>query len=178
MRRNKGITLIALVITIVVLIILAGVAISLSLGENGIFNRAEQAKEDYKVKANEEQLAISQYSNEMNTHIASNREEKVEPLEFESGPCQLGTGAGTRLTDVDFVKLKGLKKYKKLTITCNGNMGTYISARIYIDSNLVLTISDALEHTIDINNNDELIVNFYSYNGLSNGAASVKIKAE
>ena len=34
--KNRGITLIALVITIVVLIILAGVTISLTLGENGI----------------------------------------------------------------------------------------------------------------------------------------------
>lgn len=44
---NKGITLISLVITIIILIILAGVAINLSLGQNGIFNRAKQAKENY-----------------------------------------------------------------------------------------------------------------------------------
>lgn len=43
--REKGITLIALVITIIVLIILAGVAISLTLGNNGIFQKAKEAKE-------------------------------------------------------------------------------------------------------------------------------------
>ena len=37
--NNKGITLIALVITIVVLIILAAVAINLSIGENGLFRK-------------------------------------------------------------------------------------------------------------------------------------------
>ena len=47
MKNVKGITLIALVITIVVLIILAGVAISLSLGENGIFTTAQQAVKNY-----------------------------------------------------------------------------------------------------------------------------------
>ena len=41
--KNKGITLIALVITIIVLLILAGVTINLTLGENGIFRTAEMA---------------------------------------------------------------------------------------------------------------------------------------
>lgn len=45
-----GITLIALVITIVILIILAGVAINLTIGENGIFNKAEYAKEQQKIE--------------------------------------------------------------------------------------------------------------------------------
>ncbi len=44
-REFGGITIISLVITIIILIILAGVAIYLSLGNNGIFTRAKQAKE-------------------------------------------------------------------------------------------------------------------------------------
>lgn len=43
--RNKGITLVALVITIIVLLILAGVAISLTIGEHGILNMAKLSKE-------------------------------------------------------------------------------------------------------------------------------------
>ena len=43
-KREKGITLVALVITIVVLIILAGIAISMTVGENGIFIKAKEAK--------------------------------------------------------------------------------------------------------------------------------------
>lgn len=46
-KGSKGITLIALVITIVVLIILAGVAIALSVGNNGIFTKAKEAKNKY-----------------------------------------------------------------------------------------------------------------------------------
>ena len=45
-ERQKGVTLIALVITIVVLIILAGVAINALVGENGIIMQAQRAKED------------------------------------------------------------------------------------------------------------------------------------
>ena len=41
---NKGITLVALVVTIVVLLILAGVSINLVLGENGLINNAKEAK--------------------------------------------------------------------------------------------------------------------------------------
>lgn len=47
-KEEKAITLIALVITIVILIILAGVAISLTIGENGLFNRAKESAQSYK----------------------------------------------------------------------------------------------------------------------------------
>lgn len=45
MKKNKGITLIALVITIIILIILAGVSINLVFGQTGIITRAKEAKE-------------------------------------------------------------------------------------------------------------------------------------
>lgn len=44
-KEIKGITLIALVVTIVVLLILAGVSINLVIGNNGIINKAGEAKE-------------------------------------------------------------------------------------------------------------------------------------
>ena len=46
MRKQKGITLIALVITIMVLIILAGVSINMLVGENGIITQAQRAKNE------------------------------------------------------------------------------------------------------------------------------------
>ena len=45
MRKQEGITLIALVITIIVLLILAGVTIAMLTGENGLLNRATSTKE-------------------------------------------------------------------------------------------------------------------------------------
>ena len=44
-NRSKGITLIALVITIIVLLILAGVSIAMLTGDNGILSQATNAKE-------------------------------------------------------------------------------------------------------------------------------------
>ena len=43
--KNRGITLVALVITIIVLLILAGVSIAILLGDNGLLSRAKYAKE-------------------------------------------------------------------------------------------------------------------------------------
>ena len=62
LKSEKAITLIALVVTIVVLIILAGVAINVTLGENGIINKAREAKRkqleaEYKEKIGTELLA-------------------------------------------------------------------------------------------------------------------------
>jgi type II secretory pathway pseudopilin PulG len=43
LKKENGITLVALVVTIVVLLILAGVSISLVLGQNGLITRAQEA---------------------------------------------------------------------------------------------------------------------------------------
>ena len=56
--KKKGITLIALVITIVVLIILAGVSINLVLGNNGIITRARDARNNYQKAVAEEETAL------------------------------------------------------------------------------------------------------------------------
>ena len=52
--NDEGITLIALVVTIIVLMILAGVSVSMLTGQNGILNRAAEAKEK-SVTANEKE---------------------------------------------------------------------------------------------------------------------------
>ncbi len=59
MRRERGITLIALVITIIVLIILAGVSIQLLLGENGIITKAKKGKGDYQEASIREKVEIA-----------------------------------------------------------------------------------------------------------------------
>lgn len=62
MRNQRGITLIALVITIIVLLILAGVSIAMLTGNNGVLNRATTAQEKTVTTTNEEilKLAVSE----------------------------------------------------------------------------------------------------------------------
>ena len=43
MRKNSGITLITLVITIIVMLILAGISINMTIGNGGIFNTTQKA---------------------------------------------------------------------------------------------------------------------------------------
>lgn len=85
MKINKGITLIALVITIVVLIILAGVAINLSLGENGIFNKAEQAKESTIKETATEKMNLKIINMQMETY--GNKQRMPTLQEFADGLC-------------------------------------------------------------------------------------------
>lgn len=56
--KNKGITLIALVITIIVLLILAGISIATLMGENGILNQANEAKERNDLATIKEKLEL------------------------------------------------------------------------------------------------------------------------
>ena len=58
-KLNKGITLIALVITIIVLLILAGVSIAMLTGENGILKKAKEAQEKTKVAAEQEEKDLA-----------------------------------------------------------------------------------------------------------------------
>lgn len=57
-KRSRGITLIALIITIIVLVILAGVSITLLTKENSIINNAKSSTEGYKIKHIEEILSM------------------------------------------------------------------------------------------------------------------------
>ena len=51
---NKGITLIALIITIIILLILAAIVINLSIGQRGLLKRAEEAGRNYQEAARDE----------------------------------------------------------------------------------------------------------------------------
>ena len=62
-KEKKGITLIALIITIIVLLILAGITLSMVLGPNGIIDRAKQAKEETERAALNEQLMFNEVDN-------------------------------------------------------------------------------------------------------------------
>ena len=60
--NNKGITLIALVITIIILLILAAVAIQLALGDNGLITRAQSGKKEQTTAESVDQFKTMQVS--------------------------------------------------------------------------------------------------------------------
>ncbi len=70
-RRNKGITLIALVITVIILLILAGISIA-ELTGTGIFSKAKEAKEKYKDAEELENQTLAEYEKMLNNLGGSN----------------------------------------------------------------------------------------------------------
>ena len=70
MKKNKkGITLVALVITIVILLILAGISIS-ALTNTGLFGKAKEAKEKSENAEKEQSQTLSEYEKELNKYVA------------------------------------------------------------------------------------------------------------
>ena len=70
-KQEKGITLIALVVTIIVLLILAGISISMLTGQNGILNRAAEAKEKTGVAQEDESQKLKGYEDTINQYAPS-----------------------------------------------------------------------------------------------------------
>ena len=58
MKKNKGITLVALVITIILLLILVGITLSLTMGEHGIIKKAMDSNQTYKIAETLDKLEL------------------------------------------------------------------------------------------------------------------------
>lgn len=58
LKKEKGITLIALVVTIIILLILAGVVLQTVTGDNGLISKAKQAVSKYKESESKEQYSL------------------------------------------------------------------------------------------------------------------------
>ena len=73
MKTNdkNGITLIALVITIVILLILAGVSIAMLTGNNGILTQAKNAKENTQVAKKDEENKLASNNNYINEQLGN-----------------------------------------------------------------------------------------------------------
>lgn len=113
-RDNKGITLIALVITVVILIILASITIDAAFGENGLINSAQQAKNQTEQIVDNEKDSLNQlmaeYKNMMGGGSGGSGEIE-EPEELPNGTITfedyVWQGDGTadivvRTTEVDY----------------------------------------------------------------------------
>ena len=72
MKRDKGITLIALVVTIIVLLILAGISISMLTGQNGILRRVSEAKDKTSIASQEEQSILNDYEEQIADYAGIN----------------------------------------------------------------------------------------------------------
>ena len=75
-KTNRGITLVALVITIIILLILAGISIS-TLTNTGIFQKAKDAKKASENAEKEQNKTLDSYEKELNKYTSDNLEENI-----------------------------------------------------------------------------------------------------
>ena len=93
MKKNKGITLVALVVTIVVLLILAGVSINLVLGNNGIIAKAKDAETKSAEASQNDLKGMNGLVSEMEGALAGNGSTGSGSGNGGAG----GSGAGTKV---------------------------------------------------------------------------------
>ena len=87
-KQAKGITLISLVITIIILLILAGVTLSLTLGDNGIITQAEKAKEAHEIAAIKEDIQLVILDKEVEKGGEGLTQEELEEILKDYGEIQ------------------------------------------------------------------------------------------
>ncbi len=73
MKRQSGITLVALVVTIVVLLILAGITIMYTMGDNSIFKKAQEAKNKTEEAIKNEQTYLENLANKLEEEYGTNQ---------------------------------------------------------------------------------------------------------
>ena len=99
---EKGITLVALVITIVILIILATITINAAFGEEGLIARAEQAKNLTEQATRKEQESLNSLMDEFDDIINGEEPEEVECTDiyvtlYEDGTLAFASTADNKL---------------------------------------------------------------------------------
>lgn len=120
LKMGKGITLIALVITIIVLLILAGVTISTLTGENGILTKAQYAKmltEEKEEEEEEELYNIEEQMNELTTGDV--------PRVRDANPGVL-EGEGTEEKPYEINSIEDLVAFSKQVNEGNSFSGKYV----------------------------------------------------
>ena len=132
--RQSGITLVALVVTIVVLLILAGVSISLVLGQNGLIANAKEAREKTKNATDEESKLINgtipdYIAEQVNGTTSGGGNTPTEP-EAPSGSVTI---SGTTITSANLGQYLG-KKVQYTPATPSTSYGTSTTYRLfYVD---------------------------------------------
>ena len=125
-NENIGITLIALVVTIVVLLILSGISINMLTGQNGILNRTREAKERTLTSQQEEQNIIKSYEDQMSNYVGIDWEnvkanaKAPDEQKEERNNGVIGIGTDGKTVNMD------LWEYKKIengyALSCEGSL--------------------------------------------------------
>ena len=116
-KQERGITLIALVVTIVVLLILAGVSISLVLNNNGVISKAKDAKNQYAEAQTNDEKQLNEVSDWIDTKVGETTGggsvTKIDGVPIPDGYYYVGGTKAKGLVISDNVADKELDKGKE-----------------------------------------------------------------
>ena len=90
-KEERGITLVALVVTIVILLILAGVSLNLVIGNEGILKRSKEAADKYGKKAENEEQVLNNVENWMDEQFGGMQKVAVNTKAAKNGTINGGT---------------------------------------------------------------------------------------
>ena len=126
-KENKGITLIALVITVIILLILAGVTIATLTGDNGILTKASEAREQTEIAVETEAIKLA-----YNGAITGNKGEGVTSSQLQEELRKNGYANATALDNEDGTITVTFETGNAYTVDTNGNVSEYIDIADYI----------------------------------------------
>ena len=116
-KQERGITLIALVVTIVVLLILAGVSISLVLNNNGVISKAKDAKNQYAEAQTNDEKQLNEVSDWIDTKVGDTTTggsvTKIDGVPIPEGYYYVGGTKAKGLVISDNIADKELDKGKE-----------------------------------------------------------------
>ena len=107
-ESNRGITLIALVITIIVLLILAGISISMLSGDNGILNKAVQAKDATRGGEVQETVTLAAANNTGVDYIGGTKQTKTDVITQLHNDGKLTDSEVATLEENDTIVIGGI----------------------------------------------------------------------
>ena len=108
LKASNGITLIALVITIIVLLILAGISIQMLTGDNGILNRAVQAKDITRGGEVQETVTLAAANNAGVEHIGGTKQTKNSVITQLHNDGKLTDSEVATLEESDTIVIGGI----------------------------------------------------------------------
>ncbi len=136
--KEGGITLIALVITIIVLLILAGVSIAMLTGENGILTQAQKAKNETDEAQSKEETTLGQYESYINRATGNS----AEVGKIVTGGNKSYTNNGTAIIPEGFMIVPGCDNVSQgLVISDNSSDTEVDDTNIIAEGNQFVWIS-------------------------------------
>ena len=191
--QSKGITLIALVITIILLLILAGITLSQLTGENGLFAKAKEARKEAEIAEYKEALEMIGYDLSVEKitkglsseeYIQRYKEEiekdnklkgKVQITDNEDGSINVTTKEGYifKVTEkgVEYIGNDGEnggntgEEENKEGITVDESSPVSVYAKLYTDGTLMLSSKSCIDNSKTISEDYGDVSNVSSYPG-------------